>query len=147
MNYIMLQKIIKGYGNLLLSIAKIFLLIILCCICGFVLVYPLWKLAVTNPNVYSIISFIFIIALLAFFSGRKIYNYINQGNPDKSEKNKRFLKLGKGLLKILLYIFGLVGIIFFIMIGKPVFSLAVLIFLVLLYGIFSFGTKKNENKD
>ena len=57
------------------------------------------------------------------------------------------MKLVKGLLKVLLFISGLVGIIYFIMIGKLIFSLAILVFLVLLYGFFSFGTKKNENKD
>lgn len=143
----MLQKIIKGYGNLLLSILKVLVLILLCCVCGFILVYPLWKLAVTNPNLYSIISFIFFAVLLAYFTGRKIYTYINKSNPDKSEKHKRVIKLVKGLLKVLLFISGLVGIIYFIMIGKLIFSLAILVFLVLLYGFFSFGTKKNENKD
>ncbi|MBE6344886.1 MAG: hypothetical protein E7063_04270 [Spirochaetaceae bacterium] len=143
----MLQKIIKGYGNLLLSILKVLVLILLCCVCGFILVYPLWKLAVTNPNLYSIISFIFFAVLLAYFIGRKIYTYINKSNPDKSEKHKRVIKLVKGLLKVLLFISGLVGIIYFIMIGKLIFSLAILVFLVLLYGFFSFGTKKNENKD
>ena len=143
----MLQKIIKGYGNLLLSILKVLVLILLCCVCGFILVYPLWKLAVTNPNLYSIISFIFFAVLLAYFTGRKIYTYINKSNPDKSEKHKRVIKLVKGLLKVLLFISGLVGIIYFIMIGKLIFSLAILVFLVFLYGFFSFGTKKNENKD
>ncbi|MBO5236850.1 MAG: hypothetical protein J6B32_07055 [Spirochaetaceae bacterium] len=143
----MLQKIIKGYGNLLLSILKVLVLILLCCVCGFILVYPLWKLAVTNPNLYSIISFIFFAVLLAYFTARKIYTYINKSNPDKSEKHKRVIKLVNGLLKVLLFISGLVGIIYFIMIGKLIFSLAILVFLVLLYGFFSFGTKKNENKD
>lgn len=70
----MIGKILRGYSAVLGSAVRFVALIGVCIGTGFLLVYPLWTLAVRNPDVYTLL-FGIILALLAgtgtFFAVKK----------------------------------------------------------------------------
>jgi len=60
----MIKRILSGYATVFSGAARFLLLVALCFAIGFAVVYPLWRLAVSDGRLYSII-FLAILALAA----------------------------------------------------------------------------------
>ncbi len=122
----MLKKIAKGYGNLLGTVGKLGVLLVVCAILGCAVVFPLWKFATSAPKIYTTVVLVcMIFAALIFFVKRA-----------KSVGIRQFLA---SVLKFVVFIGGIVAIIALVLAGKRFFAIPALILTVALYGIVSFG--------
>lgn len=68
----MLKKIVKGYAAVLLAFLRFVALMIVCIGTGFIVVYPLWKLADTSPSTYTLVFILLFLAVLIYFAGNRI---------------------------------------------------------------------------
>lgn len=142
----MFQKILKGYGNLFISILKILLLVCLCVACACILVLPLWKFAVTAPELYSTVVCILLLAFLVYSLVHRIKNYIFHGQLQEKERRKRLVTLIVSISKVMICLCGIGGIIAGVFIGIPVISVISFATMIVLYGILAFGAKRDEKK-
>ena len=67
----MLQKIVKGYGNLFAGTARILALLGLCTLVGACIVLPLWAFATKAPALYTALVLILLIAGISLFLVKK----------------------------------------------------------------------------
>ena len=138
----MLRKILRGYGRLFVSIAKIILLLITCALLGSILVLPLWKFAIESPQIYSIVVGIALFIFICYVLIKRIKKYIFQGTPDSKEKKDRIKKLIINFFKFFIWIIGIALAIYFVLIGMSFLSLIVIIIASIIFGILAFGTRK-----
>lgn len=135
----MFSKIIKGYKNLFLSLAKIILLLLLCALCGAVLVFPLWKLAVSKPELYSVIVGVLLCLGICYMIFRKTRKYITQGQPEKEERKDRVRRILVLTGKILVCLLGISALFVSVLAGQIVAAVVSVLLTALLYGILAFG--------
>ena len=140
----MIQKIVSGYGKLLLSFVKILALVGLCAVFAFVLVLPLWKFATVAPDLYSILIILLFVAGLAFFAGKSLQGGLCAGFPTPQERKKRIKQLLNLTGRILVIFAGLCGIVVSILNESAVALWMVLLLTIIVYGVLAFGTKKEK---
>ncbi len=63
-------RILKGYASLFKSLALFLALMAVCVGTGFLVVFPLWKLASAKPDIYTIVCAVVLCAIIAIFAGR-----------------------------------------------------------------------------
>ncbi|HHU35858.1 MAG TPA: hypothetical protein GXZ47_01375 [Treponema sp.] len=129
----MIQKILRGYSAVLGSTLRFVALIGVCVATGFLLVYPLWKLAVTRPDLYTLI---FIFLLSAFIIGV----FIMRVKKEASQNPKRFLL---SLTRKAVLLAGLIGFVSLILSYERVLAFAALILTALVYGYLAFVLSSN----
>lgn len=139
----MIQKILTGYGRLFLTIIKILLLLAVCALCACILVLPLWKLATTQPEWYSIIVLILTAGFILYSICRKIHRYVTAGNPDLPLRKQRITGIFILFGKIIIIASGITGFVCCVLYGTIIGAVGVLIAAIILYGLVAFGTKKN----
>ena len=142
----MIQKIVAGYGKLLVSLVKVLALIALCALFALVLVLPLWKFASVAPEAYSFFVLFLLMCGLVFFSGKSLRNFLTAGFPTAQEKRSRINRLLKGLGKVLIILLGICGIIISILNESVMAAWMVLIVTIIIYGVIAFGTKKEKKQ-
>lgn len=140
----MIQKIVAGYGKLLVSLLKILILVALCALFALVLVLPLWKFASVAPETYSFFVLFLLVCGIVFFSGRSLRNFLTAGFPSAQEKRSRINRLLKGVGKILIILLGICGIIICILNKTLATAWVVLLVTIIIYGVIAFGTKKEK---
>lgn len=142
----MIQKIVAGYGKLLVSILKILILVALCALFALVLVLPLWKFASVAPKIYSYsYSVLFLlISGIIFFSGKSVRHFLSVGFPSTQERKQRVNRLLKGLGKVLIILLGICGIVMCILAEAVAAAWMVLLATIIIYGVIAFGTKKEK---
>lgn len=140
----MIQKIVSGYGKLLLSLVKILALIGLCALFAFVLVLPLWKFATISPELYSATIIILFTMGIVFFIVKSLRNFLIAGFPTPQERKKRIRRLLNILGRILVIFLGLIAMIICILQELPLALWLVLLLTIILYGVLAFGTKKEK---
>lgn len=140
----MIQKIVSGYGKLLLSLVKILALIGLCAIFAFVLVLPLWKFASIAPEAYSATIILLFTVGIVFFVVKSLRNFLIAGFPTPPERRKRIHRLLNILGRILVIFLGLVAMVICILHELPLAMWLVLLLTIILYGVLAFGTKKEK---
>lgn len=131
----MIKKIAHGYGRLFSSILKIVFLAAICLGLSFIVVYPLWKWALSSPTSYT--GAILVLALIFI-----VYATV------KAIKKNGVMKFLHALSKILVILGGLTGCILFVLNGRRLIALAVLVATFIIYGVLAFGfrsDKMNEN--
>src|SRR5574344_1183056 len=132
----MLKKIANGYGKLFSSIGKILLLAALCLGLSFIIVYPLWKWALSSPNSYNW-------TILALFFVLVIYWII------KKVKVQGALAFLKKLTKVLIILAGIICCVISVLNSKRILALFILVATFVIYGILAYGFKdgnKTSNK-
>jgi len=135
----MLKKIASGYGKLFYSIIKIILLAFLCFGFSFIIVYPLWKWALSSPNTYSIAILFLLVAFICFTIIKRI------------RKQGALISLQR-FAKVFIILCGISGCIFSVLQNKRILALIILIAAFIIYGILAYGlkdikkTSKVENK-
>ena len=68
----MIGKILAGYRAALASLFRFLVLLAACAGFGFLIVYPLWRLADSNPSLYTLVFSILFLSLLAFIAVGRI---------------------------------------------------------------------------
>lgn len=124
----MIRKILRGYSAVLGSTFRFVALIGVCIATGFLLVYPLWKLAVTRPDVYTLIFIIILSTVIVGILGITVKKAVSK-NP------KQFLL---SLARKTVLAAGFIGIITLILSYERALALAVLIVTALVYGYLAF---------
>lgn len=142
----MIQKIVTGYGKLLVSLVKVLALIGLCALFALILVLPLWKFASVAPEAYSCFVLFLLVCGIVFFSGKSLRNFLTAGFPTAQERKERVNKLLKGLGKILIILLGICGIIISILNEAVMVAWMVLFVTIIIYGVIAFGTKKEKKQ-
>lgn len=140
----MIQKIVSGYGKLLLSFVKILALVGLCAVFAFVLVLPLWKFATVAPDLYSILIILLFVAGLIFFAGKSLKNFLCVGFPTPQERKKRIKRLLNLAGRIFVILAGVFGIVMSILNESAMALWIVLLLTIIIYGVLAFGTKKEK---
>ncbi|MBP3607138.1 MAG: hypothetical protein J6J11_02300 [Treponema sp.] len=126
----MLSKITKGYKQLIFSVSKIVFLLSLCVLIGIAFVFPLWKFATELPKTYTVTILSVMGAIFIYILTKKI---INTGLKESLIT----------LLKIFIICLGVYGCVQVVLIGKRILIIPIIIAMILLYGIISFGFKDN----
>jgi len=139
----MIRNIIRGYAVFFSIFLKTFLLLCFCAFSAFIIVFPLWKFAVSFPDQYSL--FIICICVIAFVM-RFLFRLLNDiklaGNA--RQKYVFFHKTVKHILKYLILFLGVIFSLLFFYKEQLVFAFATIILTVILYGILAFGTTKTQ---
>ena len=141
----MIQKIVHGYGKLLLSFLKILALIGLCAIFAFVLVLPLWKFATIAPRVYSATIIILFAVGIVLFIIKSLRNFLVAGFPTPQERKKRIRRLLNILGRILVILLGLVAMVICILQELALAMWLILLLTIILYGVLAFGKKEKKS--
>ncbi|MBQ6781216.1 MAG: hypothetical protein IJP62_08275 [Treponema sp.] len=127
----MILNIAKGYKKLFDSAIKGILLLVACAVLGAAIVWPLWKFATAAPNVYTMTMLILIGAVLLIWLAKYV---------KKVGAKYATLKLGK----IMIIAAGLCGSIVLVLNGKRFFAIPVLLVMIALYGVISFGPEREK---
>lgn len=128
------HKLAAGYKLLFLKACTFVLLLGVCLLFSFCIVYPLWLLATRYTQVYTAISLLLFVALLLFFIvKRSIKSY--KTHP------RRFLH---SLIKKLILFGGLILFFIFIFAYHRILALSVLILSLVLYGFVAFGFSEDR---
>lgn len=143
----MLNRIIKGYGNLLFSALKMLLLLLVCALCGAVLVFPLWKLAVSQPELYTVVVGVLLLAGLLYAAARGAKRFITQGRSEAGNRRGRARRLLTGAGKVAVCAAGFSAAVAFVTAARPVAALLSLGATAVLYGILAFGIKTDEKSN
>lgn len=134
----MIHKILHGYSAVLGSIVRFVALIGVCLCAGLLLVYPLWKLAVTRPDLYTLI-FILLLSLLV------VSLFVIRVKKEATQNPKRFVL---SLTRKIVVLAGIIGFVSLIMSYKRVYAVATLILTALVYGYLAFVlSSNNPNSD
>lgn len=141
----MIQKIVSGYGRLLLSLLKILALVALCALFAFTLVLPLWKFASAAPQAYSVTALLLFAVGIVFFTGKSLRNYLVAGFPTPQQRRRRIRHIFTVLGRILVIIAGLAGTVACILSESAIAAWVVLLTTIILYGVLTFGTKKERH--
>ncbi|MDR1748779.1 MAG: hypothetical protein LBR47_06950 [Spirochaetaceae bacterium] len=141
----MFHNIIKGYGKALAGIGKFLLLFVLCGVIGFLIVYPLWKFAVTCPGAYTWAVLAVIAGILIVFAVLRIYRYLNPAGADLREKKQRITGFFTGIAKFCICAGGFVLFVIAVLKVGRLAGFGVLILVVVVYGILAFGNKRDNS--
>jgi len=68
----MFTKILRGYFGLLRAVAGFVLLLAVSVASGALIVWPLWRLADTNPSLYTVLFGFLFAAVVVFFVGGRV---------------------------------------------------------------------------
>jgi hypothetical protein len=68
----MIKKILAGYSSVLVAIIRFVALMAICVGAGFLVVWPLWRLASVDPVIYTIAFCVLALAVVVFFAGSRI---------------------------------------------------------------------------
>ncbi|UTC67934.1 MULTISPECIES: hypothetical protein [unclassified Treponema] len=132
-------KIIKGYGAVLFGLLTFSAIAGVCILAGIAVAYPLWKLAVTNTGLYTIIS------ISLFVCG--IFYLLIKSVIKAYKKSPRGLIIS--ILKKITVIGGLLLCIGLVLTFNKIPALIVLVLIFVIYGFLAFGidqTKNNGNE-
>jgi len=127
----MKKKLLSTYKNIFSAILSILVLISLCLLLTFALVFPLWKFSTTNPNAYSII--VVSIFVLIF-----IYFIISRIRKSSVRNTMRVF------LKIFIILLSITLLIVFVLQGKRLLAIPVILLTFVAYGITSHFLKNND---
>lgn len=90
----MIRRIVSGYLGILRALVRVAILLAVCVGVGFLIVYPLWRLANSNSSLYSLIFALLAGALVIFLVGSQMRKSYRK-NPKKF-----FLRLAESLILI-----------------------------------------------
>lgn len=124
-----LHKVCKGCRSFLIG-ANTFLLLIVFAFCaGFVIVFPLWKLAVSYTQVYTIVS-------ITFFSLLLLFSFIRIGIKKYRRNPRAFFY---GLIKKAILITGITAFLFFLFQYQRILAFSALAASIIVNIFLSFG--------
>lgn len=126
--FIMLKKIASGYVRLFSTLGKIIALAAVCLGVAALVVYPLWKWALSSPLSYS---WAVIIIIGAGLIAAIVKKSITSGPV-------LFLRR---LAKFVVVVGGMCGCIICVLKGKRIAALIILLAIFILYGILAFGLR------
>lgn len=124
----MIQKLVKGYGQLFSSILKVLFLLGLCAACGAVVVFPLWKFATAAPKAYTAVALAAIVLAAVIAAAKKA----------KSAGAKKSLLFAAKFLVVAGGAFLVFALVVF---GQKLLALPAIVLIIFLYGILSFKAK------
>jgi hypothetical protein len=137
----MIKQIAAGYGKSLALLAKVLVLLALCFAMGFILVYPLWTFAVSDPVLYSacVLALMAIIAAAAL--GRKVKSAL-RGAKTRAEKRRALGDLCVAGGKILFPVMGAGGFVYFVVQDKKALAFLALVMALGIHGVLAYGKRK-----
>lgn len=132
----MLKKILAGYGSVLAALGRFIALLAISVGAGFVIVYPLWKLADSNPSAYTVIFAVLFCALSGYLVLRGVRRAIALDKP-------RFFR---SLARKSVIVLGLVSFVALVLARHTGIALAALALTAALYGFLAFGLSRDAGR-
>ncbi len=132
----MLKKILAGYGSILAALGGFLALMAVSVGAGFIIVYPLWKLADANPSAYTVIFAILFCALAGVLVLRAVRRAIALDRP-------RFFR---SLARKAVIVGGLVSFVALVLAHRVALAFAVLALTAALYGFLAFGLSRETGR-
>ena len=133
----MLGKIIKGYLGVLRAATGFLLLLAVCVCAGAFIVWPLWRLADTDPSLYTVIFTVLLAALVALLVfGRVRQSFLR-------DSRAFFLSLFRKLTVIA----GIAVPVSLVLARARFAALIALILAFALYGFLAFGLSSTDRAD
>ncbi len=132
----MLKKILAGYGSVLAALGRFLALLAVSVGAGFLVVYPLWKLADSNPSAYTVIFAILFCALAGFLAVRAIRRAI-------ALDKRRFLR---SLARKAVIVIGLASFVALVLARRVAVAFATLALTAALYGFLAFGLSRDTGR-
>ena len=125
----MIGKILAGYRAAFASLFRFLALLAACVGSGFLIVYPLWRLADSNPSLYTLVFSILFFSLLAFIAAGRI-------RLSYSRDPSAFLR---GLLRKAVLAAGLAASVVLVLEWKRALAGLALLATLAVYGFLAFG--------
>ena len=133
----MIGKIIKGYLGVLRTTAGFLLLLAVCVCAGALIVWPLWRLADTDPSLYTVIFTVLLVTIVALLIfGRVRQSFIR-------DSRAFFLSLSRKLTVIA----GIAVPVSLVLARSRFAALIALILAFALYGFLAFGLSSTDRAD
>jgi hypothetical protein len=130
------KKILLGYVTVFLAVLRFSILMAVCVGTGFLVVYPLWKLADSNPSAYTLVFTVIFLSLFIWFAGSRILNACIQDR-------RRFLL---SLFRKLTLIAGIGSSVFLVLRYQRGIAAIVLLVTLGVYGFLAFALSPDSNK-
>lgn len=131
-----LKKIFKGYLSIGVMLVQFLALLALCVLVAAIIVFPLWKLAVISPNLYSSVCALLIFGVLCFVLVPPL--------RQKYRKNPKLFIIS--LVRKAVLLGGLVVSVMLVLHFMRVYALLVFIVTLLAYGYLAFGLSIKDAK-
>lgn len=125
----MLKKIARGYGAIALAIVRFLALLAISIGAGALIVWPLWRLADKDPNLYTILFAVLFLAIIACFATGRIKRAFR--------RNRRafFLSVARKLVILA----GVCAPVLLVLAHRRLFALIALVIAFAVYGFLAFG--------
>ncbi|MGP1576069.1 MAG: hypothetical protein ACTTH7_01020 [Treponema sp.] len=128
------HRIISGYRALIFKICSFILIFAICLGVSFVIVYPLWFLAVYHAAAYTIIALLLLAGTVSYLAvKRQIKKY--------KQNRRRFFHT---LVKRCVILIGLIACIISLMYFNRIITFLILVLSVLVYGFAAFGRSQDS---
>lgn len=132
----MLKQIISGYVTMFLAAVRFIILLAVCVGTGFLVVFPLWKLASTKPALYSLICLSLLGLLVAGLAFGRIRKAL------RLDSGHFFLSAARKLTLLA----GIIGSIVLVLQYQRALAALTLLLTVALYGFLAFGLTANSRR-
>ena len=133
----MLGKIVKGYLGVLRAASGFLLLLAVCVFAGALIVWPLWRLADTDPSLYTVIFTVLLVALVVMLvAGRLRQSFLR-------DSRAFFLSLFRKLTVIA----GIAVPVSLVLARSRFAALIALILAFALYGFLAFGLSSTDRAE
>ena len=132
----MLKRILAGYAAFIGALGKTLLLAGICLGSALLIVWPLWKLASTNPSIYTVVFATFFGALVSWMLFDRLKPVFKR-NPGA---------FARTLVRIAILAFGAAAIVILVLSWRRTAALAVFLLTIIGYGIAAFGFPPDSRK-
>lgn len=130
----MIKKILVGYASIFRSLGRFLLLMVVCIGIGFLIAYPLWKLADSNSELYTVLFCIIFGTILIIFIASRVRVAFKR-NPH------RFLF---SLLRKSIVIAGICISVALVLAWHRIAALFAILGTIAVYGMIAFGTRQEQ---
>lgn len=125
----MIRQIVSGYLGILRTLLGVAVMLVLCVGAGALIAWPLWKLATSDPSVYTVIFCVLLAAIVVFFAASRI----------RAAFRKRPRAFLIRLASVLVLVLGFAGAILLVFAWQRLLAAAAVILTLALYGFLAFG--------
>lgn len=132
----MIRNILAGYRTVLFAVIRFMLLMAVCVGAGVLVVYPLWRLADSAPNVYTLVFSVALSAIVLFFA-------VSKAVPAFRRDPRKFVR---SVVRKLVLCAGLVACVLLVLSWQRLAAVFVLLVTLALYGFLAFGMDSRNKK-
>jgi uncharacterized membrane protein len=132
----MIRQIVSGYLGILRALLSVAVMLALCVGAGALIAWPLWKLATSDPAIYTVIFCVLAAGIVALIAASRIRAAYRR-HP------RSFLVR---TVSVLVLVLGFAGAVLLVLAWQRLFAAAVIVMTLALYGFLAFGIAPGNRK-